>query len=224
MLVEIKSDIFENEDIQQSLRHLLGILFYKGRYDLFVEFPLVMNTTYYQELPENDKTIIEGMFNKVVNEGLSPQLIISEINDVIFYTIDESIRFLNSPIIIVLENSLNDSHFVKAIMRCFDNGRLLQHEKNGWLEFRNGGGGDNIKNLFRGILKSFRGLPKSNFSYIRAFVIIDSDRIYPSMSLKVDKTNQITFLKENNIPFHILEKREMENYLPNEVINTIVSN
>lgn len=221
MLVEIKSDIFENSEIQQNLRHLLGLLFYKGRYDLFVELSLLKGTPAYENIAIEDKVIIEGMFNKAINDGLQPQLIISDNQNPNFYTIDEAIRFLNQPVILVLENSLNDSHFVRAIMKCFGGDNLLKHKNNGWIEFRNAGGVGNIRNLFREILKSFRGLPKSNFLYLRAFVIMDSDKIYPLMDLKKDKVNQIAFLNENNIPFHILEKREMENYLPDEVINTL---
>ncbi|MFK7949197.1 MAG: hypothetical protein AB8G11_16520 [Saprospiraceae bacterium] len=221
MLVEIKSDVFENEEFRDGLNHLLGIAFYKGRYNIFIELASILEMPYYQTISEGNRMVLEAMFNKVINEGLQPQLVISSEDNETYFTIDEAVRVLERPVIIILENSLNDSHFVKAIMRCFNGEVVLEHKRNGWVEFTNAGGVNNIINLLRGILQNFRALPKNNHTYLRAFILMDSDRKYSSMPLGNGKQNTIRFLDDNNIPYHILEKREMENYLPDEVIDTI---
>ncbi len=56
---------------------------------------------------------------------------------------------------------------------------------------------------------------------MRVIVIIDSDRQFPKMQFKPDKQKIIDFCVQNEIKYHILEKREMENYIPDKVIDYI---
>lgn len=199
------------------MRHSV-LAFYKGRYDLF--FDLSQNPDY-ELFPESDKIVLEEMFNKVINEGLTPKLVVSE-KDKNCFNLDEAIRYLSEPLKIIVENSNNDAHFVNAIMKCFDGEKFIKDRKNGWIKFENAGGTTNIINACGELLKMFRSLPKPNKLYLRAFAIIDCDRIHPTMPLSIEKEKVINFLNENDIPYHVLEKREMENYLPDEVIDTIV--
>ncbi len=55
---------------------------------------------------------------------------------------------------------------------------------------------------------------------MRCFVILDSDRYYFAMPLKPDKKKVEDYLIAHTIPNHILEKREMENYMPDIVLRT----
>ena len=100
----------------------------------------------------------------------------------------------------------------------------LQHLNKGWLAFENAGGANNIINFITGKLNAFNGLPKANHRYLRAFVLIDSDRKYKGDNVRQEKEKLITFLDENNIPNHCLTKREMENYLPDEAFKEISDN
>jgi hypothetical protein len=52
-------------------------------------------------------------------------------------------------------------------------------------------------------------------------VLIDSDKEFETTETKPDRVRLFSFLKENGIPYHELEKREIENYLPDEVLESI---
>jgi hypothetical protein len=53
---------------------------------------------------------------------------------------------------------------------------------------------------------------------LRCIILLDSDREYPEMILKQDKQKIKDFLDSNHLTVHILEKREMENYLPEFIL------
>ena len=223
MLIKIDKDIFEGENFR-GLNTLIQILSWKGRYELFIDLPFVLDSDLFKRLDEDDRVNIEGQFNKCVTESKRPGFHVSESEDNAF-NIEEAIRFFTQPVAIVLENSLNDGPFVRAIIEHFDKkGILSEHLKNSWIKFGNSGGKDNFVNYLSAELRTFRNLPKENHHYLRAFVITDSDKKFPDMEQENDKKRIIEFLEENNIPFHILEKREMENYLPDEAIDSIPDN
>ena len=116
---------------------------------------------------------------------------------------------------------MNDAYFINALIENFrkKSKKIKRFKDENWLKYENGGGADNIPNTIISILSSFERLPKSNHNYLRAIVILDSDRQYVGMPLKNDKQKIIDFCKMNEIKYHILEKREMENYIPNEVFD-----
>ncbi len=89
--------------------------------------------------------------------------------------------------------------------------------ENGWLQFENAGGCSNVENFINGKLQSFNNLPKDNACYLRCFVLLDSDKTHPNAPLKGEFIKLKKFLEDNSISFHFLEKRCMENYLPDEV-------
>jgi hypothetical protein len=68
--------------------------------------------------------------------------------------------------------------------------------------------------------------PKHNSNYLRSFVIIDSDKKYPSeeeiASDKIKLLNDIKMALSNS--YHVMRKREMENYMPDEVFVEIKDN
>lgn len=222
MLIKIKKDIFESDNLS-DLNYLIRILSYKGRYDFYADYNVIVNLQTFTKLDDFDKLNIEGQFNKFTTESSKPDLIISDNIDENNFSLDEAIPFLQQPVIVVLEHSSNDGHFIKAIVKHFDKkGKLIQHLKNNWLKLGNAGGKNNFINYLTGELKTFRSLPKPNHKYLRAFVVTDSDKKSPTSTLSHQYL--VDFLAENNIQYHILEKREIENYLPDEVIDSIPDN
>lgn len=220
MLIEINTDTFQTEKFRE-LNTLIQLLVYKGRYQVFIDFSLIRDNPIYLRLDEDDRKLIEQQFNRVIQESRKVDVFISE-SEPEKFGLSEAIRYFNQPFIILVENSRNDGHFIRALFRNFDkSGKLTQHLQNGWLEIGNAGGQNNFINFLTDKLRNFRTLPKPNHSYLRVFVIIDSDKKWLEQSLTDNQQNLIHFLEDNQIPFHILEKREMENYLPDEVIDTI---
>lgn len=221
MLIEIQKDIFEDSEFEE-LGFLLRILSYKGRYNFFVDINIVSGISNFDRLNELDKANIEAEFNKTILESSTPDLIVTKGENLNEYNLEEAIFFLNQPITIVVENSLNDGHFVRTIIKHFDKtGLLVKHFENHWLKLGNAGGKNNFINFLSSELKSYRRFSKANHRYLRAFVIADSDKKFPIINNGEKQQKLVNFLQENKIPFHILEKREMENYLPDETINSI---
>jgi hypothetical protein len=185
----------------------------------------------YKRLDFEDQEILVSNFNSQIlqqSNKLGKSKAIQTANYFITYnstnlkefSIDEAIRFFVQPISIILENSLNDQHFTVAIINSFDNkGEIKRHLSNDWLQFENAGGCTNVENFINGKLESFNLLPKNNNNYLRCLVILDGDREHPDLPLNQKHKNLETFLKNNFVVYHILEKRSMENYMPNEVYN-----
>jgi cob(I)alamin adenosyltransferase len=221
MLIEIKEDIFRDNDFK-GLNFLIQLATYKDRYDLFIDLSLVQNTASYLRLDNDDKAILEGYFDRFIqNSEKLPKFIVSgENND--GYNLQESIRFLNQPVAIVIENSLNDAYFLKALIRLFDeSGNIQRHLDNNWLQFENAGGYTNIENFISAKLQMFDKLLKANKYYLRCFVIMDSDKTYLRQKLDTKKRDIRTWLNTRSIPCHILEKRNIENYLPDKGFDLI---
>lgn len=129
--------------------------------------------------------------------------------------------YLSRPLYIVVENSDSDKAFVKTAYSSIINSNIpieytianpLDMDLDTRIEFRLGGG-----NTTRTVIKSF-------IYPTRAICIIDSDKKYPSHELQ-NKTIEVAELcEERNFDIIILNKREIENYLPNEAISTWLSN
>lgn len=145
------------------------------------------------------------------------------------FNLQESIRYFNTPVFLVIENSLNDSYFLRSVFRYFDveyskQSRLSEFIDNDWIQFVNAGGWANIKNYIEGRKKSLEKFcslsGRDEFDFIRCFVLMDSDKNYPTEILP-DRERLKTELESNGIMVHILNKRAMENYVPDEVIENL---
>lgn len=224
-MIEISPDVFDNMENFKELNVLLKILPYKRRYNVFVDITHTKEKVVFESLSEADREILELFFNQQITSSQKPNYFIKEKGGGNFcYSINEAVRFFTQPFVIILENHLNDGYFFDSLLKNFKNaGKIISRHKNeGWLEYYNAGGKDNIKNCIEAKLKNFEELEKENFEYLRCFVLTDSDKEFPSQH-KEDNIEMINYLKSNRIPFHILEKREMENYLPDEVWDYITA-
>lgn len=222
MLVEIKNDIFQNEEIG-NISHLLGICFYNDRYDVLVDYPTLEELGILNMFNKSSQDALLFHFNKAVTQGKKAHSFVSlkDVDDNIF-KLNEAIRYLNQPIRIILENNLNDSFFIKAIIKHFDlDGNVKKHLEQDWLQFDNAGGCTNVENVIKSRINAFDSLSKEAHKYLRCLVILDSDKEYPSAPVKDSYIKLILFLELKNVPYVVLEKRCMENYMPDEVYDQI---
>ncbi len=238
MRIEISKDIFENSDFQ-GLTYIFQILTWSPvnsvpRYNIFINSDKVEHTQNFKELTSlnpNTETIqskiIDEEFTEAILQSLrSPHIDfrISNKKDNKSFNIEEAIRFFSQPVSIVLENNKNDSNFIEAIIYNFDkDGNVKEHLRHGWLKFENAGGYRNVQNFLEGCFKAYEDLAYRNnrkpSDYYRGMVVLDSDKNYVNEPIK----EQYNILIQNfpNIQFHILEKRAMENYMPDEVYKDI---
>ncbi len=224
MIIEIRPDLFDKEPFK-NLNYFIQLATYKNRYKLFVDISLAQTYPSYARLDTADIELLTAYFNSVMltqNKSLhKPDYLIStnpqKINEL---NLEEAIRMFGSNVVIILENSLNDSYFVKSLIYNFDNtGDLIYQIENNWIKFENGGGCTNIENVIKSLLIPFENLPKESYKYLRCFVLLDSDRDSPNKNINYKHTNLEDFLKAHEIKYHILEKRTMENYMPLPVYN-----
>lgn len=226
MVIEIRNDIFTEIRNLKDVNYLIGLFSNNRRYGYFCDISVIGETELYRSLLDIDRIIIEEYFNKHIFESTEINFKIESEPSSTSFNLEEAKRYFNQPFIIILENRLNDSYFVNSIIANFKKRSKIikRHLDNGWLDYGNGGGLDNIINEIKAMMKPFENLPKANHKYLRCFVLVDSDKKFPSDSINQSRVNLFQFLNSIHIPYHELEKREMENYLPDEIIETIENN
>jgi hypothetical protein len=140
-------------------------------------------------------------------------------------SLEEAIKYLQQPVKVLLENSLNDGHFLNALLNNFKKrGKKIQkHKEKKWLNYEMGGG-----TTMRDVVEREKMDLPSDFStkekhkYLRLFALIDSDKRHPTQRLDTAKQNLVDFFIENEIKYHVLQKREIENYLPEEAFQSML--
>lgn len=227
MKVRIDKSVFANandRNKQLELSFLLHIILYKKRYELKIADEEILYTTSFGQLMQSEREYIEHVIEmdivastnsydcevKTGGEAEDKQKVFSA---------EEAIMYLLQPLSVILENGLNDSHFMNAVFRLFDaTGVLTRYVEEGWIRYENAGGCLNVKNFLKARILQFAGKQK----FLRCFVLLDGDRRYPSD----DKANEkYKKLKEQmdawRVGYHVLEKRCMENYMPDEAMQAV---
>ena len=240
MWVEIAKDTFQNAEFK-SLNFLFQILSWSPsneypRYNIFVNTEKIKELKNFQLLSTVEKSLkqfLDTEFDEFVNSKPScakGDFRVTYPKADNNFNIEESIHFFNQPVSIVLENNKNDSAFVISVIENFgkNNGinKAKKHIENNWLKFENAGGCANIPNFLEMFLSQFQRLSLKNqrplSDYFRGLIIIDSDTEFKSQPSK--HTNLISNLNKlgiTNNQIHILQKRMMENYMPDEVFRDI---
>lgn len=237
MWIEIDKTIFEKSDFK-GINYLYQILswFPNGsipRYNVFVDLSTVEIFDNYRKLTSIEydlEKLLEEEFNDFVNshpKKSRPKYKVTSDKGQYCYNIEEAILFFNQPISIILENNKNDSYFIRAIIEYFDKeGTVKEHLKNGWIRFENAGGCTNVMNFLKGYFQTYESIALKNNrpenQYFRGFILLDSDKEYPTQVKKKQYEDLEKELKNNGIDnIHILEKRMMENYMPDEVFKAL---
>jgi hypothetical protein len=221
MWVEIKSEVFEDGQNIFELRKLIQDLCYKHKYEVFIDLPNVYGLSIFQGIYDDIKEIIDDYYNRyTIESALIDCFVCNDVSDISF-TVTEAITFFNLPLIVLLENSDNDGYFLDAIIREFKKSskKVQRFKDNHWLNYGNAGGSGGVKHFIERIKKEFNG----EIKFLKCIVILDSDLEYSQIP-NPKRTEIENYLFENNITFHCLEKREIENYLPDDIFESIESN
>jgi hypothetical protein len=131
-------------------------------------------------------------------------------------TLTETIRVLETPLYVMLENAANDWHFLLKTLDQASRARLTYHQDKRWLVPIHGGGSQITDRIIE-----YSQKPSDNF---RIFCIYDSDRRHPdelapnwlptgAEGCQGYKTQQSA---EEHIPdsHHMLSRRFIESYIP----------
>lgn len=227
MKVRIDKSVFvnANDRIKQlELSFLLHVILYKKRYELKIADEEVLDTESFRQLMQSERDYIEHVIAMdIVNSTSNYDCEVKTGGELEYaqrvFSAEEAIIYLLQPLSVILENGLNDSHFVNVVFRLFDaTGMLTRSVKEGWIQYENAGGCMNVKNFLMARLQQFAGKQK----FLRCFVLLDGDRRYPTDGKADEKYKK---LKEQmdawHVGYHILEKRSMENYMPDEAMQAV---
>ena len=120
-------------------------------------------------------------------------------------------RYLSQPLVVLMENTESDGMFLDAVLDllgCEELQRLRSCSPPA-IEYDSPGGSELPKRIGKYIDDpAWTGVPR------RIFVVTDSDRLTDDDDLG-QLAEQVTAACEaNKVPFHILQKRSIENYIP----------
>ena len=226
MRVRIDYDIFgpgSNESQKLDLLFLLNILIYKNRFRLVITDPDILESDSFRNMPPAVRSVLEESltYSTIASESSCDCVVCKDgYKDIDgnSFSLDEAIRYLLQPLSVIVENSLNDANFLLAVFRSYDEtNRLIAGYENGWVQFENAGGCGNVQNFIKSRIQLYGGKPK----FLHCYVILDSDKRFPED--KVVKYGRLArYLDGLNVPYHILRKRSMENYLPDQAIQKVL--
>lgn len=228
MIVSVKADIFNNADNNSDLNDLMHF-FRKGKHRMYLkkieDFNAFENSKWKQTLSRSDIDFLKEGLAAIVDKK---EIIVSESVSNNEFKIKEAYSYLAQPLSIIVENYEYEPVFINCIFRNFGN-ELITAKNKHFLKFENGGGGSD--NTIKGMIKELFDdsvFTKSKEKYLRCYVIKDSDREYckinqdGTISIKNLPAAKFSFLNDKQIPYHILYKREKENYMPDSVYNSFL--
>lgn len=217
MRVLLKSNIFQKleDDSFLEIKYLLYLSLYRTRHKLYYDG--VITKQMQEFFTEDELLLLRQAYVNASNEDVGYDCIVTKYgyrhDHKPYFTVEEAIYYLGQPVAVVLENNRNDAKFIDALIRCYGREQLFDAQRNHWLCYMNAGGCSNVRNVLEAMLAS-------NFDrikFLRCYVILDSDKFAPNhVNLNAVPTPQ--YLSSKRIPYHVLEKRMMENYLPDEAL------
>jgi hypothetical protein len=166
------------------------------------------------------RRLVDKYFTDSIYYGSDPHLTVSlsELPDQRYFSPTSAKTILDCPLMLLVENSENDSKFFNAIVRSYDsNDEFRDAFSKKWWGYEHAGGMTQFPVRIRQIIEK---LPPGAIG-LRLFVLLDSDlkaKKVQGNPHKQEIENVITLCESNGIPYHILKKREIENYLPNELL------
>jgi hypothetical protein len=230
MQVKIEHSCFIDKGNHQDLDTIFSF-FVEGQHKwIDIDLEEIEKTEWHKNLGKRDvddlKTIFVGSTRK--SNSKKTISVYNETKDE--FNVFEAKFYLKQPLTIIVENYEYEPIFINTVIEKFDNSNELIDAKNmQWLSYENGGGAND--NTLNGKLNESYNHPKltkQNNRYLRCYVIKDSDREYciinadQTVTLQEVPKSKTKILEENFIPFHILHKREKENYMPDRIYNSFL--
>lgn len=212
MNIKFTNEVFELQDQKKDLSYLIQTIERKKHKIVFdPDFQVVPAW-----LDPDDKNLLEEYFStSMIGDTPSPHCEVvkdaSAISNEKIFSIKEAIEFANTPLIVMVENSNNDSPFIRLIFNLYTKERTTPYYERR-LDFDHAGGCGAIKGILTEKLKQNGVSPKM----LRYYIIVDGDKRYQTQEV-IKYNTLVEYLDQNKIPYHIFEKRCMENYMPSAV-------
>ncbi len=205
----------------------------KDRHFLFIgdteNYKIIKDSEWYSYLRKSNKEEIDNQVVASFNIGRNKKKLLISNQETAAFSLIEAYEMLHKPLTVILENMDYDRYFIDALVSSFkeSGAKIKKYYDNGWLTYINGGG-SNIVSVINGLKDRFEknksDFPKESKTYLRTLIIIDSDKKFPiNQEVADDKMITLAVIKQNS-DYHVMLKREIENYLPYEIFNEIVGN
>lgn len=170
-------------------------------------------------------SLIKNELTNWLQGSYKPELKVCSINisgNELSYKPEDARIFLNQQFQVYVENSSTDGEFLNALIKLFPkhSKQIIRFQKKLMFGILLGGGGTLIDALKTKMTELGRITDTPN-KFIRFFVLVDSDKKISTDKYKAELIALIDFCATNSIPFHVFEKREMDNYLPDELIEKL---
>ena len=120
---------------------------------------------------------------------------------------------LSRKAVLILENEFSDAAFIEMVMKSQGKGYLLESKNKSW-EIKGAGGCGEIPKHIKNESAKMKGLN-------RIVVIHDSDRLNPTCDISEVQQKIIDTAKEQDVICCTLQKREIENYIPDSIISSL---
>lgn len=228
MKVYIDGRVFQEADTPQKtlkLTHVLGDIFDDNRHRLLVDDPQMEHTAFFQDAPIFQELLKESFAATVTADSAnSNQCKVTtdgeQESEQKIFNPDEAHQYLSKPFAVFVENSLNDAYFLKALFTYFDDaGSLRKRLEKQWIKFENCGGCANLQNELTAVVST---LPQRKIKFLHGYILLDSDKRYEGAPLTPQQSDNMAFARSLGLSVHMLEKRAMENYMPDEIVREIL--
>lgn len=224
MLIKLDNAIFNEQSLFQHLDQLL-ILIENGMHDLLIEIDqenAVMESEWVNSLGDRHIGIIIELITKTIDREQFIGLKEKKSRGVLILTtagannISTLIKSLSEPLFVIVEDVKSDRAFIISLTRIYKSAskRLRNALHKGWVKFEHAGGKTHVVKVIEGIF-----LSKPSPYNPRFYVVVDSDKLFEKQEYNKEILKITEFCFENNIPVHVLYKREIENYLPDIVLD-----
>lgn len=227
MQVRILNDIFNDSSNNDELNNLLTF-FRIGKHKMVLDNDDIIesfkNSSWKEEINSRDLKVVENYIRSSTKKQKDKLLInISSQNTTDYFQPNEAYLYLDQPLIILIENSEFEPPFINAIFRNFDlTGELQEAQKMNWWKYVMDAG-SSVEQVINGAIENdFKNdiLTKLKENYLRYYVIMDSDKIYSKMVVN-SVVKKEKYLTKKGVRYHVLYKREKENYIPDSVLTEL---
>ncbi|AST69706.1 hypothetical protein BFG07_14095 [Kosakonia cowanii] len=120
---------------------------------------------------------------------------------------------LSRKAVLILENEFSDASFIEAVIKSQGKKYLLESRNKSW-EIKGAGGCGEIPKHIKSESIKMNGLN-------RVVVVHDSDRLNPTSAISEVQQKIIDTAKEQGVMCCTLQKREIENYIPDSLISSL---
>ncbi|GAA2873797.1 hypothetical protein GCM10010517_34380 [Streptosporangium fragile] len=209
MRVELDGEVLGADDLSADILEFIR-LFTRGVHDWVIDPEEVEKVTDY--LREHAPTLAHAYAEfatkaSVVSQAWSvtdqPTVFVSRV------TIEDDLHDLRQSAVLIVEDAVSDRCFLRGVAHVFDGGDIVDAITERRLELLHGGGKDRACAQAPAARERFKRTP-------RVALFLDSDRLTPGETTKCHKLAEQ--LEPLGIAVHILDLREAENYVPNEVL------